>query len=273
MTMDLGSIDYWANHGTSGLHRTAPAVKLAAATLTLLAVIVASDPLVLVGIYLVLVGAVLVARLPVRQVLAIAAYPVIFAALFAISRWDGTVATPATILLKTMTAALTMVLLITTTPYPHVFVSFRRLLPGVVVDALFLTYRSFFLLLALATRLATALRLRGGISRRRYLHNLRVTGQGLGLLILRALSMSEQSYNVMRLRGYAGVVALPSPSRPARAAGAWPLALSLLLCLGAAAAALGPAPMALWLELGFPALGVALLVAGVILRARTVRPA
>lgn len=205
--MDIGTIDYWATSGTSPLHRASALSKLISAGLLIAAVIVTRDIFLLLAIYLVVAAGVALARLPILRVLTIAAYPAIFALLFAASRWTGSLLGPLLILGKAVTAAAIMVALITTTPYPQIFAALRRLLPALVTDALFLTYRSLFILLDLLGDLLTALWLRGGLSRGRLLHNARNLAGGLGLLLLRAISLSEGLYQVLRLRGYSGKLA------------------------------------------------------------------
>ncbi len=202
--MDIASVDLWANAGDSVFHRASAASKTVATGLIVMAVVLTQDPVALATIYLVLAAAVITTRLPAARILLIGAYPAIFGVLFAIGRWDGTWATPTVLILKALTAALAMLLLITTTPYPLVFGTIRRFLPAVVADALFLTYRSLFLLLDLFGHLLTALRLRGGITRHAYARNARNLSYGFGLLLVRALDLSEGMSDVMRLRGYRG---------------------------------------------------------------------
>lgn len=202
--MDIAALDFWAHSGRSAFHRASALSKSVGALLVVAGVVLSGDVVTLATIYLALAAALVSTRLPAGKLLLIAAYPALFASLFAVSRWDGTWTTPAVILLKALASALAMVLLITTTPYPEVFATFRRFLPAVVVDALFLTYRSLFLLLALFGHLMTALRLRGGVARRAYVRNLRNLSLGLGLLLVRALALSERMAEVLRLRGYRG---------------------------------------------------------------------
>ncbi|MBI4492752.1 MAG: hypothetical protein HY690_08185 [Chloroflexi bacterium] len=232
--MDIAAIDFWANSGRSVFHRASALSKTVGALLVVAGVVLSLDVVVLATIYLALAAAVVSTRLPARRILLIGAYPAVFALLFALSRWDGTWITPAMILLKALAAALAMLLLITTTPYPLVFATFRRFLPGVVVDALFLTYRSLFLLLDLFGHLLTALRLRGGLAPHAYARNARNLAQGLGLLLIRALDLSERMSDVLRLRGYRGHL---GEARRWRALSRYDL-IPILLGLGALSLAL-----------------------------------
>ncbi len=205
--MDIAAVDRWAVTGQSYLHRATAAGKLIAAGLVIAAVLVTRDLVALLGIYLLLVAAVAATGLPTWRVLGLASYPALFAVLFAASSWDGTLYRPAMIILKAVAAGLAVVSVIVTTPYPRLFSVFRRVLPELVAEGLFLTYRSLFLLLGLLDDLFTALRLRGGLSRRRYLGNARSLAWGLGMLLLRALALSERLHDVLHLRGYRGRLA------------------------------------------------------------------
>jgi cobalt/nickel transport system permease protein len=203
--MDIARIDYWAVHGRSRWHRASPVSKLLGAAALVGAVAASTSPFVLLALYLSVLAAVVSTGLPALRIALIAAYPGIFALLFAVSQWTGNPVVPAVIILKALGASLTMLLVITTTPYPALFAVLQRGLPRSVVAGLFLTYRSLFLLLALWGHLWTALALRGGLPRRRPWVGLANLASGLGLLFVRALALSERFHAVLLLRGYRGV--------------------------------------------------------------------
>ena len=202
--MDIAALDRWAVQGQSRLHRASPLGKIAATLLFVACVAVARDVLTLLTLYGVLATLVVVARLPLRRTLAIGAYPALFAALFALSQWNGQWATPVVIVLKAMGAALAMVLLVSTTPYPQLFAIIGRVLPRMVADALLMTYRSFFLLLESMDHLIIALRLRGGLLRGQPVRTIRNLSVALGVLLVRSLELGERLYDVLMLRGYSG---------------------------------------------------------------------
>ena len=205
--MDIYLIDYWAQSGQSHWHQASALAKMVGTALTIAAVVLSGDIFVLVAIYLLLAAVVAGTRLDTRRILLIAAYPGLFAVLFALSRWDGDWLTPATIIAKALTAALATVLLIVTTPYPDVFAALQRVFPRLVGDALFLTYRAFFLTLESMGHLLTALRLRGGLVPGHYLTNGRNIASSLGLLLIKSLDMSQRLYDVLSVRGYSGRLA------------------------------------------------------------------
>ena len=238
--MDIAAIDQWANNGTSPLHAASALGKGLAATFVLAAVIVSWSPYLLLSIYLVLLAGVLVSRLPFRSVAGIAAYPTIFAALFALSRLDGTWTTPAVILLKSLTAAQVMVLLIATTPYPDVFAAIGRFLPRIVADGLFITYNSVFLLLDQFDHMLTAQRLRGGMSRRRPIASGVNLARSLGMLLIHAIDLAERLYEIMRVRGYRGRIVATSRWRAISERDVPPMAAALVLLAVALAALFQP---------------------------------
>ena len=86
--------------------------------------------------------------------------------LYALSRWDGTLATPLTIVAKGMVTSLAGLLVAATTPFPDLLALPTRLLPRVVGDSLVLTYRAIFILAGQVETLWLAIRARGGFFRR-----------------------------------------------------------------------------------------------------------
>jgi cobalt/nickel transport system permease protein len=224
--MDIATLDYWAISGRSVLHRASPLSKVIAALLVIAAVVTVQDLFVLVSIYLVLVAGVLISRLPAIRVLSLAAYPALFALLFAASEWNGSLLGPLLVIVRAVTAATTMLLLIVTTPYHRLFAVLRRLMPSAIADALLITYRSLFILLEILGALLTALRLRGGLIRRRPVHNARSMAAGMGLLLLRAIAYSERLYTVMHLRGYSGTMVAGASWRRMTAVDILPLSVA-----------------------------------------------
>lgn len=233
--MDVAVLDYWATQGKSSYHRAAPWAKVSGAGLMLIAVLATHDLFSLLAQYLLVVSAVILTGLPALRILSFALYPAIFAIPFAISQWEGSFILPALLILRAVTVAQAMVLLIVTTPYPETFTVLRRFLGPVLSDALFLTYRSLFLLLDLFRHLLLALRLRCGLRPHHLAQNLRNMAQGLGLLLIEAMALSERLYAVLRVRGYSGRLVLPR-QHPFTRCDLMPLALGGLLLAAAGAA-------------------------------------
>lgn len=205
MINTLARVDQLACSGTTLWHRASAIAKLLLATL-LVALAVASRSLPLLAVLGALaLGLALSARLPARLVVAAAVYPAVFSMLFVVASWDGSWQTPLRLVLRPLTACLTAVWLVGTTPYPDLFAPISRTLPRGAADGLFLTYRALFELTARAERLWRAIRLRGGAqggARRR----LTLAGEGLGTLVLSGFERSQRQYSAMMLRGHSGRV-------------------------------------------------------------------
>ena len=201
--MDVTAVDRSAVLGHTLLHRAAPRSKLVAAGLLLAAVVTVNDPLVAAGLALSLVGAGAAVRLPLRHMLPLALYPALFAVVFAFAAAPGP-ATGALFVLKAVTAALAIITLMFSTPYPQVFAPVQRITPAIVGDALLMTYRSLFILAEKFSDLLRAVRLRSGISARQPVRAAQATTRALGGLLLYSLDLSQREYDILRLRGYEG---------------------------------------------------------------------
>jgi cobalt/nickel transport system permease protein len=199
----LPQIDYLASAGRTPWHRATALGKLVLALAVLMLAVFAPSLRLLVAVHALVWVLVLTGRIPGRLVAVAAGYPLLFAALFVVSRWDATWQTPLRLVLRPLTASLTAVWLVGTTPYPDLFAPIARVLPRGAGDGLFLTYRALFALLARSERLWRALRLRGGLSgpaRRR----LALAGEGLGTLVVHGFERSQRLYSAMLLRGHSG---------------------------------------------------------------------
>lgn len=202
--MDIGAIDYYANFGKSPIHRLGAGMKLIFVLSLIAAVVLTKSLIILAGIYLLLLGLVIISKVPAIKVVLLAAYPAIFAIIFAFASWSGSWAFTLLIILKALTASLCMVLLIITTSYPKVFGAMRPVIPSVIFDTLLLSYRSIFILFGLLANLISALRVRGGFSNKNYMKRLKNLSSGLGFMVIRGFDLSQHYYGVLNIRGYTG---------------------------------------------------------------------
>jgi len=201
--VDIRSIDRSAISGAGWLHRISPVAKLLAFVMLLAAVVTTWNAFVAAAL-LALVAAVTVsARINLRLAFTLAAYPGFFALLFALAS-AGDALTGAVFVLKAVTAALAAVTVVLTTPYPQIFAPVQRVVPGIVGDALLMTYRTLFLLLGKFGDLVRAVRLRSGLRGTHPVRMARATTTALGSLLLYGLDLAQRDYDVMRLRGYSG---------------------------------------------------------------------
>ncbi len=207
--MELAQVDQWAVGGKSAWHRASAVGKLVSTALLIAAIIATRDWRILALIYVAVFLAIASARLPVFKIALVGAYPAIFTILFALSQtggWDVVLL----ILLRALSAALAMLLLITTTQYVDIFAALGHILPSLLADGLLVTYRSFFILLETFGRLVTGLRLRGAYSRWKW-KGFSQMAEVVGVTFLHALDLAEHSHAVLHLRGYSGRI--PSSQR------------------------------------------------------------
>ncbi len=209
--MDIGSIDRSATRGDGPLRAASPVSKLVAFALVLLAVLLSWNALVLVSLLIALVAVAVWGRVDLSLAIPLASYPALFAAVFA---WASApdLMTGAAIVLKSVTAALAAVLVVLTTPYPQVFAPIQRVTPGIVGDALLMTYRTLFLLLEKFSNLLRAVRLRSGFRGKSPVRSAKAAASALGGLLLYSVDLAQRDYDIMRIRGYEGRLRV-SPAR------------------------------------------------------------
>ena len=105
---------------------------------------------------------ILLSGVNLREVLHLAAYPLVFSLIFALIRMQQSWILGMLVLIKALGAALNMLLLLATTPYTDLFGVFSYVLPGVIVDVFLFTYRSLFILLDKLENMVKSIGLRGG---------------------------------------------------------------------------------------------------------------
>jgi cobalt/nickel transport system permease protein len=198
--MQLSYLDYLAVEGKSWLHRLSPWVKIIGMLCVLCGVVVLRSLTGLLILYLVLLSLFVMSRVPLK-IFSLALYPLIFAILFIfISGFQfGFILL---IFLKVLSGSTGVVLLLATTPYPAVFRVLGKVLPSLFVTALFLTYRSTFILLTVLEETEHALYLRGGIQWRHPWRSIINISNAFGHLILKGIDASEKMYEAMTLRGF-----------------------------------------------------------------------
>ncbi len=224
--MELAQIDQWATGGASAWHRASALGKLTGTALLIATVITAGDWRVLAVVYAGILLAIATARLPVLKIALVGAYPALFTVVFALSQsggWNVVLL----MLARALTAALAMLLLITTTPYVEVFAALGRIMPALIADGLFVTYRSFFILLETFARLVRGLRLRGGYSRWKW-KGFTQMAEVIGVTFLNALDLAEHSQATLRLRGYSGRIPASARWRQVNVHDVLPVGLGVL---------------------------------------------
>lgn len=214
--MDISAIDRSATRTDGWLRAAAPTSKLVAAGLVLAAVLTTANVLVLAAIALGMVAVAFAGRVPLRTLFALAAYPAVFALVFAFASAPDVLAA-SVIVGKALCSALAVVTVVLTTPYPQVFAPLQRITPSIVGDALLMTYRATFLLLEKFSNLVRAVRLRAGLLGTHPIRSARATTSALGGLLLYSVDLAQRDYDIMRLRGYSGRLRVtPMRSRDVR---------------------------------------------------------
>ena len=202
--MHLAEIDQISISGDSLLHQARAISKLILTTLLLASIILTNDAVRLGMIMGVIFILLLFSKVPLMQLGHLILYPVFFSVLFAILRLQQSWVLGLIVLQKAVGAAMTMVLLISTTPYVDVFAVLSLFMPKLLVDILLFTYRSLFILIEQIENLMKSLKLRGGYRPFSLIANLRNIAGAFGILIIHSFEMSDRMYKIYSLRGYQG---------------------------------------------------------------------
>ena len=198
--IQLSYLDYSAVEGKSFLHRFSPKVKLVGMGFVLIGIITLRNLPALFAVYAILLALFFLSRVPIK-IFSLTFYPLVFAVLFIfISRFQ--IQFILLIFLKVLCGSTGVVLLLATTPYPSIFSNLGRFLPSLFVVALFLTYRSIFILLNVLEETQHALYFRGGIQWRHPRRSLINISSAFGHLIIKGIDASEKMYESMVLRGF-----------------------------------------------------------------------
>ncbi len=229
--MNISDIDYVAIYGNSKFHNITSSAKVIFTCLVLTSIIISQSLIVQIALLGLLLSLYKVANLSLR-IARLAIYPAIFAIIFAVLVSRQGLDYSLYIMLKAVNAALTMILLITTTPYVEVFAVMSKVLPDLLVDVFFMTYRSFFILLDRINSLLKAVKVKGGYHPLRVFLNIRTIAAVLGTLILHALDMSERMYKILELRGYSGKIPIEANMKIHKKDDYFLLSLGLIVLVG-----------------------------------------
>ena len=198
--IQLSYLDYIAVERKSVLHRLSPTLKIIGIVLVLLGLVMLRNLPGLLLLYGILLALFFLSRIPVK-IFPLTLYPLIFAFLFIfISGFQ--IHFIIMVFLKVLCGSTGVVLLLATTPYPSIFSVLGRVLPSTFVTALFLTYRSIFILLNIFEETQQALYLRGGFQWRHPWRSLSNISNAFGHLIIKGIDASEKMYESMMLRGF-----------------------------------------------------------------------
>ena len=198
--IQLSYLDYLAVEGKSRLHRLSPKIKIVGMGVVLLSIVTMRNLPGFLLLYALLLALFFLSRIPLK-IFSLTFYPLLFAILFIfISGFQ--IRFILLIFLKVLCGSTGVVLLLATTPYPSIFRILGKVLPSLFVTALFLTYRSIFILLNILEETQHALYLRGGLQWRHPWRSLTNISNGFGHLIIKGIDASEKMYESMVFRGF-----------------------------------------------------------------------
>jgi len=205
--MFFEDLDYWATSGGGWLHRVPAYLKLVWLGGVVAAIIFVYDFLFYGALYVVLLAFLFTSRLPARRILAASAYPLVFLTFLFLSARGLDVFAALYFAVRVMAVALTILLVVATTPLPRLLAA-GRFLPKFLVAGLFLSYRAIFILAAVAGDVRTAYRLRGAPGWRRPRRFIANTGRAVGYVVVAALERSENAAAALKVRGFDGRIHL-----------------------------------------------------------------
>ena len=198
--IQLSYLDYLAVEGKSWLHRLSPKLKMIGMVFVLFFIVTLRNLPGLFLLYIILLSLFFFSRISLK-IFSLTFYPLLFAVLFIfISGFQ--IFFILLIFLKVLCGSTGVVLLLATTPYPSIFRVLGKVLPSLFVTALFLTYRSIFILLNVFEETQHALYLRGGLQWRHPWRSLTNISNAFGHLIIQGIDASEKMYESMVLRGF-----------------------------------------------------------------------
>ena len=214
--IDVARIDYWAASGSGAFHRASVLAKLIFVAFVVAAAVLSRSVPALAAGYALLLAASAAARLPLLRIAMLSLYAAVFAAFYGISLRGVGLAVYGLVILKAVTPALAVLMLIVSTPYPRLFSLISAVLPELPAAGLFMTYRTFFILLDMMNNFMVALRLRAGLARGRIVQTIANIPRGIAMLLVAAVERSERLYAVMAVRGYSGSMAEKERARLTR---------------------------------------------------------
>jgi len=214
--IDVARIDYWAASGSGAFHRASVLAKLIFVVLVVAAAVLSRNAQALAAGYGILLVVAAFARLPLLRIAMLSLYAAIFAMLYGISLRGVGLPVYGLVIFKAVTPALAVLMLIVSTPYPRLFSLCSAVLPELPAAGLFMTYRTFFILLDMMNNFIVALRFRAGLVRGHIVKAVANIPRGIAMLLVAAVERSSRLYAVMAVRGYSGSMAEKEPARFAR---------------------------------------------------------
>ena len=230
--MHLAEIDYISNNGESMLHRCRVFSKFILILCLLASLLLTNSLLKLSVLIAIIMMLFLISKVSFKKIVHLALYPVFFSLIFALIMSRQSLVLAGVIILRALGAGLSMLLLITTTPYVDVFSFLSLFMPSLLVDIFIFTYRSFFILIEKIESLMKSIKLKGGHKTLNICKNLNNIAGAIGVLIIHSFEMSERMYKVYTLRGYNGRIPLNVELFPLKAFDFAIISASIIILVG-----------------------------------------
>ncbi|KAB3534027.1 hypothetical protein F8154_10120 [Alkaliphilus pronyensis] len=215
--MHLADIDNLSNNEDSPFHSMRAVSKLIFTAIIITLFIVSNNILELILLTTVILISFRIGKVPYGQVFHLILYPLFFSSLFALFRFQQSFTAGILVIIKACGTAMTMILLITTTPYVDIFSILSLFLPKLLVDVFLFTYRALFILIGQVESLIKSIKLRAGYSPLKIVKNLKNIANALGIVIVKSIEMNDRMYQIYALRGYNGSIPISKDVGPLKA--------------------------------------------------------
>ncbi|HHY13703.1 MAG TPA: hypothetical protein GX526_03575 [Thermoanaerobacterales bacterium] len=203
--MEIAFFDNLAVNGKSFLHNSSTLSKFVLTIIIIFCIVVAKDISKLIFIIILELILIIILKLPMKKILPIIFSPMFFSVVFAFTKYRAFGYGSFLVLSKTFSAVLCMTVLISVTPFTKLFSMLSFFLPRIISDALFITYRSIFILLEQFSNHLILMRIRGGFSGS-FAKRIRNLSSAIGLAIIHSIDLSERMYQILKIRGYKGKI-------------------------------------------------------------------
>jgi energy-coupling factor transporter transmembrane protein EcfT len=200
--LKITDLDYYAVYGKSWLNKISAKYKVAVVFAVILTVIFTSELYILGGIYIILLGIILFSNLPKMKIIKMSMYPLIFLILFLISLKNYSFETCLMYIFRALGTSTSLIILVFTTSYTKIFNSISLILPKFIVNILFMTYRSLFILVKTLENLLDSLKFRGMPEIKAPLKFFQAVGNLIGFFVIKSIQTGENIYDAMKIRAY-----------------------------------------------------------------------
>jgi len=202
--MKIADLDFYSLYGETIFHKIPVVFKLLTAFFVICGIVLINNLHFFMILYSVLISMFLFSSLPKIKPILLSMYSLVFVLIFIFSFHSISLQSALTIVLKVLCASTTFAIIIITTPYIKIFEILSKFMPAFITDALYLTYRSVFILIDIFENLKLSSYIRGSIKIKNPVKWLRYIGNSIGFLVIKSFESSEKFYDTLRIRGYSG---------------------------------------------------------------------